>query len=100
MRNQDHDCRAHYEPHLDRWLVDSWLVLLPAQIEAIRHHTLHTQRQRLAGLPPGDRRDTVAKSIAALEAGRIFRRPIPKPLERESTVFASTPGTGKIIVGA
>ncbi len=92
--------RAHYEPNLGCWLVDSWLVLLPAQLETIRHHTLHTQRQRLAGLPPGDRRDRVAQSVAALEAGRIFRRPIPKTLEREATVFASTPGTGKIIVGA
>ena len=92
--------RAHYEPHLDRWLVDSWLVLLQAQIDAARLHILKTQHQRLAGMPPGDRRDTVAKSVAALEAGRIFRRPIPKTLEREATVFASTPGTGKIIVGA
>lgn len=92
--------RAHYEPHLDRWLVDSWLVLLPAQVEAIRQHTLKTQRQRYAGMLPGDRRETVAKSIEALEAGRISRRPIPKTLERESTVFASTPGTGKIFIGA
>ncbi len=92
--------RAHYEPRLARWLVDSWLVLLPAQVEAIRQHTLKTQRQRYAGMQPGDRRDTVAKSIEALDAGRIFRRPIPKTLEREATVFASTPGTGKIIVGA
>lgn len=92
--------RAHYEPQLDRWLVDSWLVLLPAQVEAIRQHTLKTQRQRHAGMPLGDKRDTVAKSIEALEAGRISRRPIPKTLERESTVFAATPGTGKIFIGA
>ena len=96
MRN----LRTYYDPEHDRWLVDSWLVLLPAQLEACRYHTLHTQRQRLAAMPPGDRRDVVAKSVAALEAGRIFRRPIPKTLEREATVFASTPGTGKIIVGA
>lgn len=92
--------RTHYEPHLGRWLVDSWLVLLPAQMEAIRHHTLKLQRVRHANMPPGDKRDTVAESVAALEAGRIFRRPIPKTLEREATVFASTPGTGQIIVGA
>lgn len=92
--------RTYYDPEHDRWLVDSWLVLLPVQLEACRHHTLHTQRQRLSAMPPGDRRDVVAKSVAALEAGRIFRRPVPKTMEREATVFASTPGTGKIIVGA
>lgn len=92
--------RAHYEPTLDRWLVDSWLVLLPAQLDAIRLHTLKTQRQRHANMPPGDKRDVVAQSIDALENGRIFRRAVPKTLEREATVFASTPGTGKIIVGA
>ena len=92
--------RAHYEPALVRWLIDSWLVLTPPQIDAARLHVLKTQRQRLAGMPPGDRRDVVAKSIEALEAGRIFHRPIPKTLEREATVFASTPGTGRIIIGA
>ena len=55
--------RTHYEPQLDRWLVDSWLVLTPPQMEAIRLHTLKTQRQRLAGMPPGDRRDVVALAI-------------------------------------
>jgi hypothetical protein len=92
--------RTYYDPLHDRWLIDSWLALLPAQIEQARLHVLKTQRQRVAGMPLGDKRDTVAKSIAALEAGRIFHRPIPKTLEREATVFASTPGTGKIIVGA
>ncbi len=92
--------RTHYDREHDRWLIDSWLVLLPAQIDAARLHILKTQRQRLSNMPPGDRRDVVAKSVAALEAGRIFRRPIPKTLEREATVFASTPGTGQIIVGA
>lgn len=91
--------RAHYEPALVRWLIDSWLVLTPAQIDAIRQHTLKLQRQRQAHMPPGDKRDTVAQSIAALEHGRIFRRAIPKTLEREATVFASTPGTGRIIIG-
>lgn len=92
--------RTYYDPEHDRWLIDSWLVLLPAQIDQARLHVLKTQRQRVAAMPQGDRRDTVAKSIAALEAGRVFRRPIPKTLEREATVFAATPGTGKIIVGA
>lgn len=92
--------RTYYDPAHDRWLIDSFLVLLPAQMDAARLHTLKTQRQRLSNMPPGDKRDTVAKSIAALEAGRIFRRPIPNTLERESTVFAATAGTGKIIVGA
>ncbi len=92
--------RTHYEPHLGRWIVDTWVVLLPAQMECARQHTLKTQRQRYANMPPGDKRDTVAKSIDALEAGRIVRRPIPKTLESEATVFASTPGTGKIYVGA
>ena len=92
--------RTHYEPHLDRWLVDSWLALTPPQMEVIRLHTLKTQRQRHAGMFPGDKRDIVAQSIEALEACRIFRRPIPKTLEREATVFASTPGTGQIILGA
>ncbi len=40
------------------------------------------------------------RSSIVLEAGRIVRRPIPKTLESEATVFASTPGTGKIYVGA
>lgn len=92
--------RTYYDPGFDRWLVDSWLVLLPAQLDACRIHTLKTQRQRLGNMQPGDRRDVVAKSVAALEAGRIFHRPVPKTLEREATVFAATPGTGKIIIGA
>lgn len=92
--------RTHYEPHLGRWLIDSPVVLNDAQVERIRQHTLMIQRQRHSGMPPGDRRDMIGKSIAALEAGRIFHRPIPKALEREATVFAATPGTGKIIIGA
>ena len=92
--------RTHYEPHLGRWLIDSPVVLDAAQVERIRQHTLMIQRQRHSGMAPGDRREEVGRSIKALESGQIVRRPIPKPLEREATVFASTPGTGKIIVGA
>lgn len=94
------DLRTHYEPHLGRWLIDSPVVLNDAQVERIRQHTLMIQRQRHAGMTPGDKRETVGHSIKALEAGKIVRRPIPKTLEREATVFAATPGTGKIYVGA
>ena len=92
--------RAYYDPSHDRWLIDSSVVLTAAQIDACRLHTLRVQRQRHSNMPQSDKRETVGKSIQALQQGRIFRRPIPKTLEREATVFASTPGTGKIIVGA
>lgn len=92
--------RTHYEPHLGRWLIDSPVVLNAAQVERIRLHTLMIQTQRHAGMSPGDKREEVGRSIKALEANKIVRRPIPKTLESEATVFASTPGTGKIYVGA
>lgn len=92
--------RCYYDPAHDRWIIDSSAVLSPEQIEACRAHTLRIQRQRHSNMPQGDKREIVGKSIVALQDGRIFRRPIPKTLEREATVFASTPGTGKIIVGA
>ena len=92
--------RCYYDPSHDRWIIDSAVVLTNQQIDACKFHTLKAQQQRHANMPDGDKRETVGKSIRALQAGRIFRRPIPKTLEREATVFASTPGTGKIIVGA
>lgn len=92
--------RCYYDPSHDRWLIDSAVVLSTEQINAIRQHTLKVQMQRHSNMPQGDKREIVGKSIVALQDGRIFRRPIPKTLEREATVFASTPGTGKIIVGA
>ncbi len=92
--------RTHYDPATDRWLVESWLVLTPGQIDAARRHVLRVQRQRWAHMPDGDRRDEVARSVAALERGAIVRRAIPRTLEREATVFSSTPGTGRIIIGA
>ena len=94
------DLRTHYEPQLGRWLIDSPVVLCDAQVERIRLHTLMIQKQRHAGMTPGDRREEVGRSIRALKAGNIVRRPVPKTLEREATVFAATPGTGKIFVGA
>ena len=92
--------RTHYDREHDRWLIDSWLVLLPAQIDAARLHVLKTQRQRLAGMPPGDRRDVAAKSSEPLYPGRIFPRPTPNPGDRAAPVCPATPGTGKIIIGA
>ena len=92
--------RAYYDPTHDRWIIDSAVVLTATQIDACRLHTLRIQAQRHSNMPQGDKRETVGKSILALQKGRIFRRPIPKTLEREAAVFASTPGTGKIIVGA
>jgi hypothetical protein len=92
--------RVYYDPKHDRWLVDSWMVLTAAQLQQAAQHTLKIQRQRLTNMPASDKRDVVVKSVAALEAGRIFHRPIPKTLEKEATVFASTVGTGKIITGA
>lgn len=92
--------RTHYEPHLERWLIDSPVVLDAAQVERIRQHTLTIQRQRHSGMASGDKREEVGYSIKALEANKIVRRPIPKTLESEATVFASTSGTGKIFIGA
>lgn len=92
--------RCHYDPSHDRWLIDSAAVLTADQIDACRLHTLRIQMQRHSHMPQSDKRETVGKSIKSLQQGRIFRRPIPKPLEREATVFAATGGTGKIIVGA
>jgi len=92
--------RTRYDPSHDRWIIDSAVVLTPAQIDACRLHTLRIQKQRHSNMPQGDKREVVGKSIVALEQGRVFRRPVPKTLEREATVFASTVGTGKIIVGA
>lgn len=92
--------RCYYDPSHDRWLIDSAAVLTPGQIDACRLHTLRVQVQRHAHMAQGDKRETVGKSVLALQQGRIFRRPIPKTLEREATVFASTSGAGKIIVGA
>lgn len=92
--------RVYFAPERDQWVVDSWVVLTKARLERVVQHTLATQRQRVAGLPPGDRRDVLARSIAALEARRIVHRPIAKPLEREVTIFSATTGTGRIIVGA
>lgn len=53
--------RTHYDPATDRWLVESWLVLTPGQIDAARQHVLRVQRQRWAHMPDGDRRDEVAR---------------------------------------
>lgn len=92
--------RCYYDPSHSRWIIDSAAVLSPEQIAACSRHTLFVQKQRHAGMTAGDKREVVGRSIVALEQGRIFRRPVPKTLEREATVFASTPGTGKIIVGA
>ena len=75
-------------------------MLTAEQIDACRLHTLRIQMQRHSHMPQSDKRETVGKSIKSLQQGRIFRRPIPKTLEREATVFAATSGTGKIIVGA
>lgn len=92
--------RTYYDPKHDRWIIDSAVVLTAAQLVACGRHTLTVQKQRHSRMAPSDKREVVGKSIVALEAGRIFRRPVPKTLEREATIFASTPGTGKIIVGA
>lgn len=84
--------RTHYEPHLGRWLIDSPVVLNDAQVERIRQHTLMIQRQRHAGMVPGDRREEVGHSIKALEAGKIIRRAIAKPLETEVTLMEGLNG--------
>lgn len=96
MRN----VRVYYSPQRDTWVVDSWLVMTKGQLDRAGQHALKLQRERVAGMPPGDRREVLEKSIQALEAGRIVHRPIAKPLEREMTVFSATAGTGRIIVGA
>ena len=82
--------RTVYDPVNDRWVVTSWLVLLPAQMDAIKEYVLRTQQQRYASMPPGDRRDIVGLSIKALQLGRIIRMAVAKPLEQEVTLMGAT----------
>lgn len=40
--------RTHYDPATDRWLVESWLVLTPGQIDAARRHVLRVRADAMA----------------------------------------------------
>lgn len=64
--------RQRYIPERDEWVFESSgvLALTPAQMKVAAVHAAGIQADRARGMAPGDRRDLVCKSHAALVAGR------------------------------
>jgi hypothetical protein len=62
--------RVHWDDALG-WLVDSDRSLPPWTLKVIGRWAADVQRQRLAGMTPGDARDALAAAIPLLDAGRL-----------------------------
>lgn len=69
--------RFHYEPTLNALVLDSSVPLTAYQQQRCASFALPVFIQRWTNMPPGDRRDTVARIIKLLQAGKWVLRPVP-----------------------
>lgn len=53
------------------WVIEHDLPLSPREIQFAKEFTLKVQRDRLKTLPPGDRKEECARTIAALVMDRV-----------------------------
>mgnify|MGYP000948526835 CR=1 FL=1 len=86
---------VHYSDELG-WIADVEESLPISALQSIAEYTYKVNYDRWLGMAHGDMRDRVGKALAELKKGRIQQRIIAHK-NKESTVFASHEGTGKII---
>lgn len=67
------DLRTWWAGDRNGWMVEADIPLSRSMIAQVAAYTLRVQKQRLAGLPPGDRRNECERTIDALETGRVYQ---------------------------
>lgn len=81
--------RLHWDAVIG-WIVDVPVTLSPQQLARIAQWALPKQRDRYCSLPPGVRRDELARAITLLERGEIRQRLIDHDGDGIIAPFAST----------
>lgn len=79
-----------------RWVVHSTFPLTAEQLGRVGAWLRRVQMQRRLGLPPGDRRDELDRTVRALDEGRIVCGLVPQSDGQTYTAYRATEGTGRV----